>query len=404
MPGTMRLPMLLYDPNIWSRTAVKFMPRGSSSRHIVCDAVVVAEALASVREAHGWPLSLVAFRFERDAPGSRKGRVVVETHPINDLPGRVAAGNDYFYFVRDESRHPDLSAMDDLEAQAWFIINGLPLIMFNTRDSDGGPGPATHFSIAGAIAHKSTWEIVRHEAEVEMYKALVARVRKLVRGKGQTRAHTPAPPATERTPMPEKDRSSEARRTPAKRSTPRSPNSPPREGDVYAIQLDQGGFAYAHVLKIDRDPPRHGPFIRVFQTVTPDLAWDDTIARSGERFRTFFPVSYAQRAKRATRVASIEVPTVDQSWPVFKSYLDKPNSNERIWFRDDWANRPAPTDKPRDMDAILADVKESKLGDTLPRDLLDAPFAQVVNLTALCRMVATNWTHRTEVRERDLRK
>lgn len=181
--------MMLYDPNLWSRTAVKFMPRGSSSTHIVCDAVIVAEALAAIREAHGWPLSLVAFRFERHAPGSRKGRVLVETHAIDELPRRVASGNDYFYFVRDESRHPDLSAINDLDAQAWLIINGLPLIMFNTRDADGGPGPATHFSIAGAIAHKSTWEIVRHEAEVQMYKALVARVRKLARGKRQTPSH-----------------------------------------------------------------------------------------------------------------------------------------------------------------------------------------------------------------------
>ncbi|MDX2017016.1 MAG: hypothetical protein SFY95_05160 [Planctomycetota bacterium] len=183
--------MLQYDPKFWSRTAVKFMPRGSGSTHIVCNAAVVAEALASVKDSHRWPLSLVAFRFERDAPGSRKGRVVVETHPISDLSRRVAAGNDYFYFVRDESRHPDLSVMNDLDAQAWLIINGLPLIVFNTRDADGGPGPATHFSIAGAIAHKSTWEIVRHEAEVEMYKALVARVRKLARGKRQTPSHTP---------------------------------------------------------------------------------------------------------------------------------------------------------------------------------------------------------------------
>ncbi len=396
--------MLLYDPAFWSRTAVKFMPRGSGSTHIVCDAAVVAEALTSIREAHGWPLSLVAFRFERDAPGSRKGRVLVETHPIDDLPRRVAAGNDYFYFVRDESRHPDLSAIDDLDAQAWLIMNGLPLIMFNTRDAGGGPGPATHFSIAGAIAHKNTWEIVRHEAEVEMYRSLVTQVRKLVRGQVRPPSRAAAPPAAERTPMPEKDRSSKTRGTPAKRSKPRSPNSPPREGDVYAIRLDQGGFAYAHVLKIDRDPPRHGPFIRVFQTVTPDLNWDDTIAQSGERFRTFFPVSYAQRAKLATRVASIEVPAVDQRWPVFKSYLDKPKSDERIWFRDDWSKRQRSTGRPRDMDADLADIKESKLGDTLPHDLLDAPFAQVVNLTALCRMVATDWTHRTEVRERDLRR
>lgn len=395
--------MLLYDPTLWSRTAVKFMPRGSGSTHIVCDAVVVAEALASIRKTHGWPLSLVAFRFERHAPGSRKGRVCVEPHPIDDLPRRVAAGDDYFYFVRDESRHPDVSAINDLDAQAWLIINGLPLITFNTRDADGGPGPATHFSIAGAIAHKSTWEIVRHEAQVEMYKALVARVRKLAR----THIRIPSqasPLATERTPMPEKNRSSKSRGTPAKRSKPRSPNSPPREGDVYAIQLDQGGFAYAHVLKIDRDPPHHGPFIRVFQTVTPDLAWDEAIAQSGERFRTFFPVSYAQRAKLATRVASIDVPAVDQSWPVFKSYLDKPKSDERIWFRDDWSKRQRSTGKPQDIEAILAHIKESKLGDTLPQDLLDAPFRQVVNLTALCQKIATNWTHRTDVRERDLRK
>lgn len=393
-----------YDPNLWSRTAVKFMPRGSGSTHIVCDAAVVAEALTSIREAHGWPLSLIAFRFERHAPGSRKGRVVVEPHSIDDLPRRVAAGDDYFYFVRDELRHPDLSPINDLDAQAWLIINGLPLIMFNTRDADGGPGPATHFSIAGAIAHKSTWEIVRHEAEVEMYKALVAQVRKLARGLSRTPSHAPGPPAAKGTPMPKKDRSTNARPKPAKRSKPRSPNSPPREGDVYAIQLDQGGFAYAHILKIDRDPPHHGPFIRVFQTVTPDLAWDDTIAQSGERFRTFFPVSYAQRAKLVTRVASIEVPAVDQSWPVFKSYLDKPKSDERVWFRDDWSKRQRSTDKPQDIEAILAHIKEGKLGDTLPADLLDAPFKQVVNLTALCRMVATNWTHRTDVRERDLRK
>jgi hypothetical protein len=202
--------------------------------------------------------------------------------------------------------------------------------------------------------------------------------------------------------MPKRDRSSDTPGIPAKRSTPRSPNSPPREGDVYAIQLDQGGFAYAHILKIDRDPPRHGPFIRVFQTVTPDLAWDDTIAQSGERFRAFFPVSYAQRAKLATRVASIEVPAVDQRWPVFKSYFQKSRSDERIWFRDDWSNKQPSAGVPRDMEAILADIKESKLGDKLPPDLLDAPFARVVNLTALCRMIATNWTHRKEVRERDL--
>lgn len=404
MPDTIKSPMMLYDPILWSRTAVKFMPRGSGSTHIVCDAVVVAEALASIREAHGWPLSMVAFRFERDAPGSRKGRIVVEPHPISDLPRRVVGGEDYFYFVRDESRHPDLSMINETDAQAWLIINGLPLIMFNTRDADGGPGAATHFSIAGAIAHKSTWEIVRHEAEVQMYKALVTQVRKLARKQVRTPSLAAAPPAAERTPMPEKDRSSKARRTPAKRSKPRSPNSPPREGDVYAIQLDQGGFAYAHVLKIDRDPPHHGPFIRVFQTVTPDLAWNEAIAQSGERFRTFFPVSYAQRAKLATRVASIEVPAVDQHWPVFKSYLDKPKSDERIWFRDDWSKRQRSTGEPQDIEAILAHIKESKLGATIPRELLDAPFRQVVNLTALCRMIATNWTHRTDVRERDLRK
>lgn len=392
-----------YDPKLWSRTAVKFMPRGSGSTHIVCDAVVVAEALAGISEAHGWPLSLVAFRFERHAPGSRTGRVVVEPHPISDLPRRVAGGEDYFYFVRDESRHPDLAMINETDAQALLIINGLPLIMFNTRDADGGPGPATHFSIAGAIAHESTWEIVRHEADVEMYRALVAHVRKLVRRQVRTPSRAASPSTAKGAPMPKSNRSSNTRGTPAKRSKPRSPNSPPREGDVYAIQLDQGGFAYAHVLKIARDPPHHGPFIRVFQTVTPELAWDEAIAQSGERFRTFFPVSYAQRAKLATRVASIEVPAVDQRWPVFKGHCQKPKSEERVWFKDDWSNRPPPTDKPRDMDAILVDIKENKLGDTLPRDLLDAPFARVVNLTALCRMVATNWTHRTEVRERDLR-
>lgn len=400
----MNFPMSLYDPHLWPRTAVKFMPRGSGSTHIVCDAVVVAEALARIREAHGWPLSLIAFRFERHSPGSRKGRVVVEPHPISDLPPRVAAGDDYFYFVRDESRHPDLSMINEADAQALLIINGLPLIMFNTRDADGGPGPATHFSIAGAIAHKTTWEIVRHEADVGMYKALVAQVRKLVRGQSRTPSDAPAPPVAKGTLMPKKDRSTNAHAKPAKRSKPRSPNSPPREGDVYAIQLDQGGFAYAHVLKIDRDPPHHGPFIRVFQTLTPALAWDEAIARSGERFRTFFPVSYAQRAKLATRVASIEVPAVDQRWPVFKSYLDKPKSDERIWFRDDWSKRQPSTDKPQDIEAILADIKESKLGDTLPQELLDAPFKRVVNLTALCRMIATNWTHRTEVRDRDLQR
>jgi hypothetical protein len=178
--------MLLYDPSLWSRTAVRFMPRGSGSAHIVCDAVVVAEALASIRKARGWPLSLVAFRFERHAPGSRKGSVIVETHPVDDLPGRLAAGNDYFYFVRDESRHPDLSTINESDAQAWLIINGLPRIMFNTRSADGGPGPATHFSIAGAIAHKHTWEIIRHEAEVELYKVLVAQVRKLARQRSRT--------------------------------------------------------------------------------------------------------------------------------------------------------------------------------------------------------------------------
>lgn len=395
--------MLFYDPNLWSRTAVKFMPRGSGSTHIVCDANVVAEALAIISESHGWPLSLVAFRFEPYTPESRKGRVVVETHAIDELPRRVATGNAPFFFVRDESRHPDLSIINETDAQAWLIINGLPRMMFNTRDANGGPGPATHFSIAGAIAHKNTWEIVRHEADVEMYRSLVALVRKLARRQLRTSPKAASPQTAKGAPMPNSDRSTKARGTPAKRSKPRSPNSPPREGDVYAIRLDQGGFAYAHILKIDRDPPRHGPFIRVFQTVTPDLAWDATIARSGERFRTFFPVSHAQRAKLATRVASVEVPAVDQRWPVFKSHLQKPKSDERIWFRDDWSKRQPSTGKPRDTDATLADIKESKLGDTLPEDLLDAPFARVVNLTALCRMIATNWTHRTEVRERDLR-
>lgn len=188
----------------------------------------------------------------------------------------------------------------------------------------------------------------------------------------------------------------------AKKPAARSPNSPPREGDVFAIQLDQGGFAFAHVLKIHRDPPHYGPFIRVFQTVKSDPAWDDAIAHSGERFRIFFPVSYAQRAKLATRVASIGVPEIDRIWPVFKSYNDKHGSDERTWFKDDWASKPPYTGKPRDFETVLADIKANKLGHKLPRALLDAPMAQVVNLTALCHRIATNWTHRTEVRPQDL--
>ena len=155
---------------------------------------------------------------------------------------------------------------------------------------------------------------------------------------------------------------------------------------MYAVRLEHDVWAFAHVLMIHRDTPKHGPFIRVFQTVKPEPTWDESIAASGERFRTFFPVAHALRDGCAVRVASMEVPEIDRQWPVFKTYYDKPKSEDRTWFR-------------TRIDGPL----NEKLGDTVPDDVLDAPFARVVNLIALSRLVRTNWTHRTEVRDRDRR-
>lgn len=187
--------------------------------------------------------------------------------------------------------------------------------------------------------------------------------------------------------MSEKDRSSKSRGKPAKRSKPRSPNSPPREGDVYAVRLEHGGWVFAHVLLIHRTPPKYGRFIRVFQSIVDAPTWDESIAASGERFRTFFPMSSAQRDGCAMRVASVDVPEADRRWPVFKNYIDKPRSEERIWFR-----------------TRVEPAHNENLGDTVPDDLLDAPLLQVVNLIALSNLVETDWTHRTEVRDRDRRK
>lgn len=342
-----------YKPNEWIRAS-----RGRSARfdvsvdHLIA-ALTHLEDKAKIKSA--WQVIAVGSQHVRGAKG-RQYEQVTRILALKYLPKLLSDGLTHMYlFDRDITTLGGVDIRSDV--QAWCGMNGLVIMTFLSNESAGWD---VLLSLTNKIQHSQTGERVDHVEQSRLFDELCRLLK--------ADPATIAPPAK-----------------PVKR-----PGRRLKPGDVYAIRLnpdsEPADFVFVHLLKIHTDPPRFGPFIRVFKQRSNQPTIDLAKIDSREQFRTFFPLGYAERAGLADYVGSLDVPPVDQVWPAFKNFNYNPDTGVRTWFV-------------RERGGVN---NSTKFGPHLPAELHDAPWPGVINHTLLVKYVLTGWTHHTDLRPQDL--
>ncbi len=145
-------------------------------------------------------------------------------------------------------------------------------------------------------------------------------------------------------------------------------------GDIIEIPTPSG-LAYAQFTHLH---PRYNALLRVFHGKFDSRPSDlSTLAKSGEKFATFFPLQAALNKGIFSVVANLPVPPAASAFPLFRTGIEDIQTRKvKVWWF--WDGE-----------------KEWKVGDITPEQR-KLPLRGIWNDTLLIERIDADWTPETD--------